>query len=261
MPVLDAYGRPYPKTLGYAAIQNADGSIPQLRNKLSLDASIVATDDPATEATKLSVTHETGVLLAVNNLSDLADETAARGNLGLGSAATHAAGDFLPGPNSGTTAGRANVPLLIDAHALNASSYSTPAWAAGLYKYLKWIVRVDLGAFGQSVFTLSGIGGSYTNHVFGGAGATAISVDTTSGWNLNAATPTPNNAIVEMWIKKGGGRFGFSQCARVAATNGVQLYSSFYNDDTTSDVTGATLTVTGVSVTPTGYIEVWGVPA
>lgn len=40
----------------------------------------------------------TGALLIANNLSDVASASASRTNLGLGTAATHAAGDFLPNP-------------------------------------------------------------------------------------------------------------------------------------------------------------------
>lgn len=42
----------------------------------------------------------TDFLLAANNLSDLANAATARGNLGLGTAATHPAGDFLQAANN-----------------------------------------------------------------------------------------------------------------------------------------------------------------
>lgn len=172
------------------------------------------------------------------------------------------AGGALELFNSGSVAGRANEPILIDASTFTATLYSTPTWTAGKYKYLKWIIRLDsaVGTLSQANFTMTGLTGSYTNRVFGGAGTTPLSVDTNAGWNLQSATPLPNSAIVEMWISKGGGRFGFTQLARIAASSAVQLYSSFWNDDTTNDITGAVLHFqTATSVT--GYIEVWGVPS
>lgn len=61
--------------------------------------------DPTDAATVGQVTTPTGVLLIANNLSDVANASTARNNLGLGSAATHPASDFAPSTIGGWLSG------------------------------------------------------------------------------------------------------------------------------------------------------------
>ncbi len=50
----DRFGRPVPADPGYKEIINSDGSVAQMRTTLFLDATLTATDDPDSDATRLS---------------------------------------------------------------------------------------------------------------------------------------------------------------------------------------------------------------
>jgi len=171
--------------------------------------------------------------------------------------------------NSGVTAGRAWIPILIQEQALAGATYTTPTWAAGTYRTI-WI-ELDVSSTGFSYVKLRVNADSGNNYN-----------DQLANWLNTAAVGDPSfgaNGYAKVGILGNGnpdrchhdiyfnplttGRQRFGRTGPNLGSSGVNATSyttvgAFEWTNTATDVTSLTVFA---DLTMTGKISVWGVPA
>jgi hypothetical protein len=76
--------------------------------------------------------------------------------------------------NSGVLPGRVMTPVLIDEQTVTGTTYTSPTWAANLYRKLFFELSCSSGG-GNITFTCGGLSGTYDSAAFYGTGATGPS--------------------------------------------------------------------------------------
>lgn len=131
------------------------------------------------------------------------------------------------------------------------------SWTAGKYRRLELHLRVTSAAAGNATATLTGLGGTYTSWNVYNFGATA------------SPSPWSSNAYASSWAFQNGGYLGQTdgdfqiatgglrtfQARTLDASNGYVLLSQGSNSDTTSQVSGMTVTLPGAA---SGRFELLG---
>jgi len=118
------------------------------------------------------------------------------------------------------------------------TTYTSPTWAAGTYRFLKFYARCTASG-GNATVTLTGLTGTYDSGIFFSIGAGALSGTANPAWlagfgagfNFNGEIDIRNGAIRSfqgMYVQT-------SSTTRGLVTGG--------NDDTTHDVTGFVMTL------------------
>jgi len=163
--------------------------------------------------------------------------------------------------NSGSTAGRLDVPVLIAKGTFSAAadlSALFPAFTAGVFRSLEFTVRSDSGAATSCTVALTGLtaGTAYvSSSIYNLGGIPAGQSDVASAsWLFDFTEPA--RLKLEVDILTGGFRFG---SADVWIDNGgttVHYKKHVHNTDTTNNVTRVAVVFAGG--TATGYAELWG---
>jgi len=173
--------------------------------------------------------------------------------------------------NSGSSAGRAYIPIWIDEQALTtAANYASPSWSAGAYREI--IVRFNglLSAFAYLGFRVNNDSG--TNYVdIGLDNNTAVTSDSSAAGILAFArcgVSVTGGMMIQDEIhffplttgRVRRGRSNSGAHGSGALGGQEQRLTSFAWTDTATDVTQVRL-IPSTAATMTGTVEVWGVPA
>jgi len=147
-------------------------------------------------------------------------------------------------------------PLVIASAAFSAASVSA-SWTAGAFRRLELHLRVTASGAGNAVVTLTGLGGTYSSWAVGNLSATA------------GDSPWPSVANAATWTVQNGAYLGQTDASFQVAAGGLRTFTSTMldasngyvfltqgsNTDTTSAVSGLTLTFPG---TTAGWFELIG---
>lgn len=166
--------------------------------------------------------------------------------------------------NSGSTAGRSGIPVLIERASLAAQvAYSTPSWTAGAYKELRFTIRATAGTATGIALTLAGLVGTYKSSFFyqNSPAWTAAGFGSDAAW-FSGSYITPSFLKGSIEVEVGALRFlEYKGHFPDGGGAGVQqnISGSGGHPDTTNPVTAFNLAWSGGNFT--GVVEVWGVPA
>jgi len=219
-PPFDPYGNPIPAQPGAKRISKSDGTSIPIRSVLKLSSDFSTSDDQTGDATALSLANV---------------------------------------PGSGTTAGRYEIPILIEAGAKSAVSSWVPTFAAGAYKRLKIRVRSDAAStFTGGVMSLTGLTGTYSKQTLYTLAGAAAGIVTAANWNNDDFVGAPGVFWGEIDIMTGGHRNAFFNARHDNGGTPVLRFIWGSHSDTTHDVTAFSMTFTGGTFT--GYTEIWGIP-
>ena len=146
------------------------------------------------------------------------------------------------------------VPTVIASSAFSASSVAV-SWTAGAYRRLELHLRVTTSGAGNGVVTLTGLGGTYSSWcTYNQSGVTTWGGSTfPATWALgDAANVGQTDATFQI---ANGGLRTFTSTTLDASAPSYLLLSQGSNTDTTTDVTGMTLTFPGAT---SGWFELLG---
>ncbi len=242
MVITDAYGNPVEPGTPVITLYGSDNKPLPPRKRLRFDSTVSLTDDPASDATAVSVVSSAPPDGSVTT-AKIADSAVTAAKLA----------------NSGTSVGRIGAEVLIENKQLtSATSYVSPSWAAGTYRRLRFVVMLDSGTASTYTVTLNGLVGGYIlKNIY--YQDPAIAGSSQNSWIRGCTFPIVVDGMVriqtahmkylrlDQYEPNGEGAGSF-----------VLYYGQGINLDTTSDITGITVAFGGGNVT--GSIEVWGLP-
>lgn len=156
-----------------------------------------------------------------------------------------------------------------------ANTYTTPTFAAGLYRkvMVDFVGKVTTGAAAGTLLGLVVNADTGTNYCDLGWSQPAFLTGEGSGfgtlgyakvgrWNIGNLANAAFKAYVEVFTEKlGYARMGFARAHSNLTTVGVEFYNDFAWSDTTSDITSLTIKTITSTDTISGKIKVWGEPA
>ena len=231
----DRFGNPIPANPGSKIFVNSDGSVLQQRETVKLDPNIVASDDADTQATVLSIV---GTIVTSQPFSVKGNSSSVAGPVA----------DIL---DSGSGAGRVDLPILIDtASIVSASSYASPSWTAGLYRSISFTVSGTAVANQTIVYVLRSIAANYFSSSVGGG-----SFATTDNSNVSTLMLNTSFAIKGIWEISAG-------TPRIAVIHAMATPYGFTSVGGTITTSGG---ATGLDITfpqpTTATIRITGIPA
>lgn len=196
-----------------------------------------------------------GFRLIVDNAGNYIDDV---GNIRLGSefALSRNAAD----PSAVITIPGAEVPIVTTPFA-SAASVSA-SFAAGLYKEIRWTLKITSGSQSSVDLTFTGSTGTLVSAMVYYPTAAGAFATGTQGAHLRIAYTGITTSKGHATIAKGDIRAVDFKVISPDTTNlGAPLlaHGTGYDTDTTHDFTGLTFTFNGASVT--GTLDLWGIKA